>query len=375
MLRKLSLMPVVWFAAMPLLASAATLSTQTPVANAGETVAVSITLSSTDAPISGLQFDMSWDPQLDVHMAAGAEIGLSNKTLYTSFVETRKLRFLVAGTNNSNLIDGELLRLFITVLSGAAQGQANVTFGNLIATDNTGGVVILNADPIVVQIQSAAPTHLIQSSGILNAGSLAAGPISPGEIVTLFGSISAPSPQVFVNNVPAPIIYAGANQINAIVPFGLNLETTAEVTLQRDTSIASTTVPVAAAAPAIFTLNATGTGPGAILNQDYSVNSFSRPASAGSVLMVYGTGFGTLSPLPVDGQLAQTSAVATTPVTATIKGLPAQVIYAGAAPGLIYGVIQVNVVVPSGLAPDPVAPILLSTGSFTTQPGVTVSIQ
>ena len=58
-----------------------------------------------------------------------------------------------------------------------------------------------------------------------------------------------------------------------------------------------------------------------------------------------------------------------------IYGIPATVTYAGAAPGLINGAIQVNVTVPDTVNPDPVAAISLSMGSFTTQPGVTVSIR
>jgi uncharacterized protein (TIGR03437 family) len=175
--------------------------------------------------------------------------------------------------------------------------------------------------------------------------------------------------------VPATVIWAGLNQVNAIVPFGLDLSAPAQVEIQQGASTAKTAVPVAAASPAIFTLSTTGIGPGAILNQDYTVNSVAKPAAPGSVIMIYGTGFGSLSPLPADGQIAQDLATTASPVTATIDGLPASVWYAGAAPELINGAVQVNVQVPPGAHTNPAAPISLTIGSYTTQPGVTVSIK
>jgi uncharacterized protein (TIGR03437 family) len=212
-------------------------------------------------------------------------------------------------------------------------------------------------------------------TAVLNGASQTGGALSPGEIVSVPGSYTGASAQVLVNGAPAPIIAVASNQVNAIVPFGLNLSQSAQVVVQQGQSVTTATVPVAAASPAIFTLNSAGTGPGAILNQDYSVNSASNGAAAGTVIMVYATGFGTLSPSLSDGEIDQTLATTATPVTATIGGVAANVLYAGAAPGLIAGVVQVNVQVPAGVATNAGAPISLQMGSFTSQPGVTVSIQ
>lgn len=229
------------------------------------------------------------------------------------------------------------------------------------------GYVLLAAGPITV---SSDPTN-----NVVNAASLASGAVSPGEIVTLFGLFSGFSPEIRINGVPAPIIYSDASQVNAIVPFGLDLSGTAQVEIQKGLSSSQIRVPVSVATPAIFTLNETGTGPGAILNQDYSVNSAANPAAPGSAIMIYGTGFGALHPTPSDGEIEQTLATTGSAVTATIGGVAADVLYAGAAPGLVAGVVQVNVRVPAGVAPNSAAPISLRIGSFTTQPGVTVAIQ
>jgi len=305
----------------------------------------------------------------------GEQVGTSAKVVYTGNIQPGVLRCLIVGMDLTRVGDGELIRLFVTVDSSAGAGVAELTFTNLIATDANGNPVSLGASPIGVQIQSGGATQPIPAGGILNAASSGAGPISPGEILTVFGAISNSAVLVSVNGVPAPVIYSGSNQVNAIVPFGLVSGNTAQVEVQQGSASTNVSVPTAAASPAIFTLNATGTGPGATLNQDYSVNSFSNGAAPGSVVMVYGTGFGALSPPLADGQPAHVLATTLLPVTATIAGVPAEVLYAGAAPGLIAGMVQINVHVPEQLSHNPVAGISLQMGSFTTQPGVTLSIQ
>jgi uncharacterized protein (TIGR03437 family) len=58
----------------------------------------------------------------------------------------------------------------------------------------------------------------------------------------------------------------------------------------------------------------------------------------------------------------------------TINGLPALYVYAGEAPGLVAGMMQLNVQIPS-TAPSGDLPILVSIGGNTSQNGVTVSVQ
>ena len=62
--------------------------------------------------------------------------------------------------------------------------------------------------------------------------------------------------------------------------------------LRSGSVIAELTLPVANASPALFTLYETGAGPGAILNQDATLNSPWNPATGGSVLVLYATGTG-----------------------------------------------------------------------------------
>jgi uncharacterized protein (TIGR03437 family) len=62
------------------------------------------------------------------------------------------------------------------------------------------------------------------------------------------------------------------------------------------------------------------------------------------------------------------------PVTATIGGVNAPVTYAGAAPGEVAGVVQVNVQVPAGVATGSAVPVTVSVGGIAAQQGVTISV-
>ena len=134
-------------------------------------------------------------------------------------------------------------------------------------------------------------------------------------------------------------------------------------------------LPVAAAAPALFSSNASGKGGGAILNQDSSVNSASNPAEKGSVVVLFGTGEGQTRPGGTDGKLAAgIFPQPLLPMTVKIGGLDADVLYAGAAPGLVAGVLQVNAKVPAGVASGDV-PVVVTVGSASSQPELTVAVR
>jgi uncharacterized protein (TIGR03437 family) len=270
-----------------------------------------------------------------------------------------------------------MLRPVISVDPAAAPGTAQIQIGNVVATDSSGNAVSMASASAAVQIQAGSFTQSFAAASVVNAASLQSGPISPGEILTVFGrqELSNTSAVLF-NGVNAPILYAGPAQVNAIVPFGL--DTSAAATLEirgQGQSLGTVSLPTAAVSPALFTQSGTGLGPGAILNQDYTLNSPFNPATAGSVVMVYGTGFGLLTPPAVDGQTATGQASTAMRVTATVGGIPTDVLYAGAAPGLIAGVVQINMRIPVSLAPGPTAQVLFTIGSSVVAPGVTVSTQ
>jgi uncharacterized protein (TIGR03437 family) len=183
--------------------------------------------------------------------------------------------------------------------------------------------------------------------------------------------------RVLFDGVAAPMIYASATMVSAIVPYTISgrFSTRLQVEFQ-GTASPGLDVAVAAAAPGIFTMNQSGSGQGAILNQNYLVNSAGARAPKGSVVMIFGTGEGQTNPAGVDGLI--TGSVPRNPlqpVSVTIGGQPAEVQYAGSAPGLVAGVLQVNARVPDGILSGDAVPVVLTIGSASSPSTVTMAVQ
>ena len=183
---------------------------------------------------------------------------------------------------------------------------------------------------------------------------------------------------VFFNGTPAPTIYTSATQVGAIAPFALNGATAQVAVLYQGQNSAPATVPIAATAPGLFTLTGSGTGQALAINvADNSLNGPAHPAKSGTYITLYATGAGQTNPAGSDG-LPGASAGVPEPlpnatVTATIGGQTATVSYAGGAPNVVAGVIQVNVLIPGGLAAG-AAPIVLQMGGSSTQSLVTIVV-
>jgi uncharacterized protein (TIGR03437 family) len=134
-------------------------------------------------------------------------------------------------------------------------------------------------------------------------------------------------------------------------------------------------LPVAASAPGVFTVDATGTGQAAVVNQDGSVNSAANPAARGSVVSIYATGEGQTSPAGVTGSVTGSNPQSPVlPVTVTIGGVAAAVQYAGSAPNEVAGLLQVNAVVPPGVGPGSAVPVTVSVGGVVSQGVVVIAV-
>jgi uncharacterized protein (TIGR03437 family) len=239
-------------------------------------------------------------------------------------------------------------------------------------------------------------TSNLTAAGVVNGASFASGPVSPGEIVSLFGSgIGPPTPaglaltnprlvanslegvQVFFDGVPAPMLYASAGQVNVVVPYSVAGQSTTVLQLEYLGALSSpVTLPVAATSPAVFSIAGSGRGPGAILNSDGTVNSASNPASPGDWVSIFATGAGATTPASVDGFVASAPLPAPNAnVSVTIGGLPCPLNFDGAAPGLVSGVLQINALVPAGVVPGSAVPIQISIGAASSPLTVTVTVQ
>jgi uncharacterized protein (TIGR03437 family) len=160
-----------------------------------------------------------------------------------------------------------------------------------------------------------------------------------------------------------------------MVPYGVFGRTTTSIVVEYS-GAQSTPLPysVVLSAPGIYTLNAQGTGPGAILNQDgVTVNGVTTPEKRGNVIAIYMTGEGQTNPQGVDGAVIPAVASALKSpqqtVTVNIGGVDATVLYAGSAPGLISGVMQVNAIIPLTVTPGAAVPVVVTVGTAKSQSG------
>jgi len=279
---------------------------------------------------------------------------------------------------------------------GGPATAASLNGPSAVAVDGQGDVYIADSGNNAVRLLQFAATGM-QLSAVTNAATNQTGAIAPGEVVVLYGSglgpaslatyqlangevpRSAGGTSVYFNGAPGPVLYASATQVAAIVPFGLTgADTEVYVSYQGQTS-APVSVPVAPAAPALFTANSSGTGQAAAVNQTGSFNNAANPASAGEYVFLYATGFGQTNPAGQDGgfTVAPPAGVLPLPllqpVTVTIGGINATSNYAGGAPGLVQGVMQVTAQIPNGL-PAGNAAVVVKVGGVDTQAGVTVAV-
>ena len=234
-----------------------------------------------------------------------------------------------------------------------------------------------------------------QVTAVANGASFLADAVSPGEILAVFGANLGPTQltnmqmtaggqvtdmlantQILFDGVSAPMLYTSANQLGAIVPFGTAGPTTQVVVLSQGQSSSPLTIPVLPATPALFSLNGTGGGPGAILNQDGSLNSAANPAARGSIVVFYGTGAGQTNPGGEDGMISVVPLPAPVlPVSIFIDGQPAEVLYAGAAPEMVQGVIQINARVPATASTGPTITVVFAAGNYSSPSTVTVAVK
>ena len=283
-------------------------------------------------------------------------------------------------------------------LAAAGNYSANITVNSPYSPGSAAASVTVTLT--VTQIT-------VKPTAIQNAASYATGPVSPGELIYIsgtsigppsltFGSLtangsalstSAGNTRVLFDGIPAPVVYALATQTVVVVPYEVAGRTTTSVVVEyQGVQSAPLIYSVQPAVPGIFTQNQQGTGPGAIINQDgVTGNGPGTLAPKGSVVSVYMTGEGQTSPAGVTGAIAPINVPAPwkqpqLKATATIGGLPATVKYYGSAPGLVSGVMQVNVQIPA-TASSGAVPIVITlsdpnTGlSYGTQAQVTVSVQ
>lgn len=306
--------------------------------------------------------------------------------------------------NNRVLIFPSLIFLSLSGSSPTGVlGQQGVA-GSAVNWDSTNGLATADAlfGPAGVYVDRQDTLYVgdagnnrvlqfLKAGTVVNAATFqSSAPLGQGALATLFGSglaadtatiSTAPWPgslvnrQIVINDqLQAPLYYAGPGQINFQLPSNAPVGSARIAVRLADTGelVAGGAISVAAVSPGIFTLNQSGTGQAAAVNQDGTINGPNNPAPAGSTIQLYGTGQGQVSPAVTDGNmapsgpLAQTVAVPTSSGTTCLNNQPSMCVavasafgavqYSGLAPGNV-GLWQINVTIPAGTPSGSAVPI------------------
>ncbi len=172
-----------------------------------------------------------------------------------------------------------------------------------------------------------------------------------GRLISLVGSGFHGAPEtVMIAGVAAPVLYAGPNQMNVQVPFEA---IAGRVDLSLPAEGISIVLPITRSL-GIFTTDGTHA---AAVNQDGTVNSAANPAAMGSIVTLYATGAVWPYGMP-DGGIPTGAAWLNQEqngfeVVDLPAGIPQELLYAGAAPQIINGVFQMNLMVPAGVVVTP----------------------
>lgn len=240
----------------------------------------------------------------------------------------------------------------------------------------------------------------IEPGGVVNAASYAQ-PISPGAIVSIFGTNLATTTMtaqgtplltelagtsVTITAFPgrllkAPLFFVSPNQINLQIPWSAGYMSTdyVQAGFVVTTPAGSSDQPISAtfyqSSPSLFSTDSSGCGQGAALNVSpdgtVSVNSPSNSAAPGDYVSLYGTGFGIPQTLPADGTFTTAADPFQTAPEVVLDGnLLSSLSYAGMAP-LLVGVGQINFQIPPGTREGCAIPVVVNSAGVI---GPTLSI-
>jgi uncharacterized protein (TIGR03437 family) len=238
--------------------------------------------------------------------------------------------------------------------------------------------------PVIMQLVNAASGDF-------------AGFVSPGELATIRASNLPPaaSPllgaadaagafptelggvRVLVNGSPAAVLAVTSDQVNFAVPYRIAGQSQVQVAVEARGQLSpGVSATVSATTPGIFTRTGQGTGLAAAVNEDGLTNTPENPAATGSIILLYASGLGTVTPQPADGRItpADSQPRLDAPVEVRIGNVLAEVLYAGPAAGHIAGLTQLTVRAPAGVTGDNV-PVTVAAGGQVSRPGVSIAIR
>ncbi len=244
-------------------------------------------------------------------------------------------------------------------LAGAAVESQGLVRAHLVGGGVGDGFAATSAHEVYGSGPSTAP--LFSAAAMVDGAAFRPG-LAPGSIVSLFGEGLAPAAlvatelplptrlggvEVLIAGRPAPLFFVGPGQVNLLLPF--DAAGLVEVMVRNNgVDSARADVQVGAAAPAIFTLDQSGSGQAAALiaGTGMIAGAGGRAVRAGEAVEIFLTGLGAVSNPPAPGVAASASPLSHSLVTPRVRlgGVEQEVLFAGLSPGFA-GVYQVNVIV------------------------------
>jgi uncharacterized protein (TIGR03437 family) len=247
------------------------------------------------------------------------------------------------------------------------------------------GSVLVNG-----QVLSNPTVPVVSKGGIVSNADFASAP-ALGLLVSIFGSgladgslgdTGAPLPpqlgstSVVLSGVELPLLYVSNTQVNVAIPFNIQTNTSQQLVVLRGNAVSvPVSLAVFASEPSILSASGSGSGQGLIYNTVTGAQAnASAPAGAGDYLVMYALGLGAVTPALTlqDGTPSSPYEYAVGPVTVTIGGIPATVLFAGLTPGYV-GLYQVNVAMPSGVTPGAQVPVTVSVAGKSGAGNITIA--
>ncbi len=318
------------------------------------------------------------NPQNALALVASTNTISSNGTLYLTATVTSTDGATPTGSVIFTAGSTTLGSISLTGSGGSATATLGVPASSLPQGSSTvtaeySGNSSVNAT-ISVSVSSSASETKPTIGGLAHGASFKQA-FAPGMILSVFGSQFAPTTEsastvplpltmagveATVNGIAAPLYYVSPGQLNIQVPYEVSAGSTAVVTVNNNGQLASQSIPITKTAPGIFVNPSNAPVP-------------STSGARGSIITLYVTGAGAVSPQVATGAGPSSSAVPVPAqaLTVTVGGVPASVQYDGIPSGLV-GVIQVNYEVPSGVAIG-AQPVVVSVGGVQS-PAATLTV-
>lgn len=222
--------------------------------------------------------------------------------------------------------------------------------------------------PRVLGIQNVTGAN--GSTGVITPGEIISiygwglGPSIPGAITPINGVFptSAGGVQVLVNGTAIPLLYISPSQINAEIPAPLNgveMGTALVQVINNSVALPGFRVEMSSS---VFSLFSNADGSIAAINQNGSPNTSTNPAKPGDIVSVWGTGYNI--PGTVDGAVATAASNYCSTCQVSVNNIAEGVQYAGSAPGLIDGVMQINFMIPMQVSIGPNSQVLVDIFGF-----------